>query len=151
MRIAIGSDHAGYELKTVVADHLRKLGHDVDDLGTHSPERCDYPPICASVGRKVAAGAADYGIVIGGSGQGEQISANKVNGIRAALCPDEYTARLARLHNDANVCSLGARVLAPEYATAVVDVFLSTTFEGDRHVARLAQIAEIEQEQRSGN
>ncbi|SRR5579875_630533 len=147
MRLAIGSDHAGFALKAIVTDHLRRTGHEVDDLGTYTPQVTDYPPYCAAVGRAVVAGRADAGIVIGGSGQGEQIAANKVRGVRAALCPDEYTARLARAHNDANVCSLGARVLAPEYALAVVDVFLATAFEGGRHVARLEQVSAIEEEE----
>jgi ribose 5-phosphate isomerase B len=111
MRVAIGSDHAGFRLKAVVAKHLVGAGHQVDDLGTDSEEPVDYPPFCAAVGRAVVRGNADAGIVIGGSGQGEQIAANKVHGVRAALCCDEYTARLARQHNDANVCSLGARIL----------------------------------------
>lgn len=150
MRVAIGSDHAGFELKGAVAAHLRRQGHDVQDLGTDSPAVVDYPPFCAAVGRAVTGGQADAGVVIGGSGQGEQIAANKVHGVRAALCPDEYTARLARAHNDANVCSLGARVLAPEYALAIVDVFLATAFEGGRHVARLEQVAAIEAEECAG-
>jgi ribose 5-phosphate isomerase B len=147
VRIAIGSDHAGFVLKSIVAEHLRDLGHHVEDVGTHSTEPTDYPLYCSAVARKVVKGAADLGIVIGGSGQGEQISANKVRGARAALCPDEYTARLARLHNDANVCALGARVLAPEYALAIVDTFLSESFEGGRHVARLQEIRAIEDEE----
>ncbi|MGH9065545.1 MAG: ribose 5-phosphate isomerase B [Acidimicrobiales bacterium] len=148
MRVAIGSDHAGFALKAAVSDHLRGGGHEVDDLGTHSPETVDYPPYCAAVGRAVVGGRADVGIVIGGSGQGEQIAANKVHGVRAALCPDDYTARLARAHNDANVCSLGARVVAEAYALEIVDVFLATTFEGGRHVARLEEISAIEAEER---
>lgn len=148
MRVAIGSDHAGFALKAVVIDHLRN-DHEVEDLGTYSPEVTDYPLWCAAVGRAVVGRRADVGIVLGGSGQGEQISANKVRGIRAALCPDEYTARLARAHNDANVCALGARVLAPEYALAIVDLFLATPFEGGRHVHRLAQIVGIEDEEAS--
>jgi ribose 5-phosphate isomerase B len=147
MRLAIASDHAGFALKGIVADHLLRAGHEVDDLGTYSAEVTDYPAYCAAVGRAVVAGRADAGIVIGGSGQGEQIAANKVHGVRAALCPDEYTARLARAHNDANVCSLGARVLAAEYALAVVDTFLATSFEGGRHVPRLEQVAAIEEEE----
>ncbi|MGH9103031.1 MAG: ribose 5-phosphate isomerase B [Acidimicrobiales bacterium] len=147
MRIAIGSDHAGFGLKGVVALHLVGLGHEPLDLGTHSEEPTDYPPICAAVARRVVEGAAELGIVIGGSGQGEQIAANKVRGARAALCPDEYTARLARRHNDANVCALGARVLAPEYALAVVDAFLAEAFEGGRHLHRLAQLGAIEEEE----
>ena len=147
MRVAIGSDHAGFRLKAVVADHLVEAGHRVDDLGTHSKEPVDYPPFCAAVGRAVVRGDAEAGIVIGGSGQGEQIAANKVHGVRAALCCDEYTARLARQHNDANVCSLGARILGDELALAIVDLFLATRFEGGRHVTRLAQVAAIERQE----
>jgi ribose 5-phosphate isomerase B len=147
MRVAIGSDHAGFRLKAVVAEHLAEAGHRVDDLGTDSPEPVDYPPFCAAVGRAVVRGDAEAGIVIGGSGQGEQIAANKVHGVRAALCCDEYTARLARQHNDANVCSLGARILGDELALAIIDLFLATRFEGGRHVARLEQVAAIEREE----
>jgi ribose 5-phosphate isomerase B len=147
MRVAIGSDHAGFRLKAVVAKHLAGAGHQVDDLGTGSEEPVDYPQFCAAVGRAVARGDADTGIVIGGSGQGEQIAANKVHGVRAALCCDEYTARLARQHNDANVCSLGARILGDELALAIVDLFLATEFAGGRHVARLEQVAAIEREE----
>jgi ribose 5-phosphate isomerase B len=147
MRVAIGSDHAGFRLKAVVAKHLVGAGHQVDDLGTDSEEPVDYPPFCAAVGRAVVRGNADAGIVIGGSGQGEQIAANKVHGVRAALCCDEYTARLARQHNDANVCSLGARILGDELALVIVDLFLATQFEGGRHVARLEQVAAIEREE----
>src|SRR5438876_9580821 len=116
MRIAIGSDHAGFRLKQSVIEHLEGAGHVVDDVGTDSEEPVDYPPFCAAAARAVVRGPADRGIVIGGSGQGEQIAANKVHGVRAALCHDEYTARLSRQHNDANVLSLGARVLATELA-----------------------------------
>ena len=147
MRIAIGSDHAGFALKETLAAHLRKSGHQVEDLGTHSPDPVGYPEYCAAVGRAVVSGRAEVGFVLGGSGQGEQIAANKVHGVRAALCPDEYTARLARSHNDANVCSLGARVVAAEYALAIAEVFLSTPFEGGRHLPRLEAIAAIENQE----
>jgi ribose 5-phosphate isomerase B len=147
VRVALGADHAGYQLKVAVAKHLIDSGHEISDLGTHSEESVDYPPICAAVGRAVVSGDADRGIVIGGSGQGEAIAANKVRGVRAALCLDEYTARFARLHNDANVLSLGGRILGETFALAVVDVFLSTEFEGGRHVRRLQQIGEIEDEE----
>ena len=147
MRIAVGADHAGYLLKTAVAKHLVDRGHDVLDLGTDSEERVDYPGFCAAVGRAVVSGDADLGIVMGGSGQGEAIAANKVHGVRAALCLDEYTARLAREHNDANVLAMGGRIVAETFACSIVDVFLSTDFEGDRHVARLRQIADIEREE----
>jgi ribose 5-phosphate isomerase B len=144
MRIAMGSDHAGYALKLTIAEHLTAAGHQVDDVGTYSPEPTDYPPFCAAAARRVVNGDADFGIVLGGSGQGEAIAANKVHGVRAALCHDEWTARLARAHNNANVLSLGARILAEEFALAIVDLFLATPFEGGRHVPRLEEIAAIE-------
>jgi ribose 5-phosphate isomerase B len=147
MRIAIGADHAGYPLKQYLVGVLKEWGHDVDDLGTHSEEPVDYPPICADVGRAVAAGRADRGIVLGGSGQGEQISANKVHGVRAALCNDLYTARLAREHNDANVLSMGARILAPALAEEITRLFLETAFGGGRHARRIKEIATIEAEE----
>jgi ribose 5-phosphate isomerase B len=147
VKIAIAADHAGYALKTAVVAHLEGTGHGVVDLGTHSEEPVDYPPLCAAAGRAVVAGQADYGIVLGGSGQGEQIAANKVHGVRAALCLDLFTARLARQHNDANVLSLGGRIVAPALACAIVDLFLATPFEGDRHRRRLDQIAAIEAEE----
>ena len=147
MRIALGADHAGYLLKIAVAKHLIDGGHETIDLGTNSEEPVDYPRFCAEVGRAVASGAADRGIVIGGSGQGEAMAANKVRGVRAALCLDEYTARFARLHNDANVLSLGGRILAETFALTIVDTFLTTEFEGGRHVPRLEQISRIEDEE----
>jgi ribose 5-phosphate isomerase B len=148
MRVVVASDHAGFHLKQVVAAHLRAGGHDVEDIGTFSDDPVDYPWFCATAARAVVSGSADRGVVLGGSGQGEALSANKVRGARAALCHDETTARLARLHNDANVLSLGARILAPELSLAIVDVFFSTEFEGGRHVARLAEVAAIEDEER---
>jgi ribose 5-phosphate isomerase B len=147
VRIAIGSDHAGYLLKQHLIGTLKELGHDVDDQGTHSEEPVDYPPICAGVARTVATGQADRGIVLGGSGQGEQIAANKVRGIRAALCNDLYTARLSRQHNDANVLSMGGRIVAFGLADEIVTLWLATEFEGGRHERRVAQIADIEGEQ----
>ncbi len=147
MRIVLGSDHAGYRLKKVLAAHLVAAGHDVDDVGTDSEEPVDYPPFCAGAARVVVQGGADLGIVLGGSGQGEAIAANKVHGVRAALCHDETTARLARNHNNANVLALGARFVAPELATTILDVFLTATFEGGRHVPRLDEIAAIESEE----
>jgi ribose 5-phosphate isomerase B len=148
VRIALGADHAGYPLKQFLIGALKDSGHDTDDLGTHSEEPTDYPPYCAAVGRAVVGGRADVGIVLGGSGQGEQISANKVRGVRAALCNDLYTARMARAHNDANVLSIGARIVAPQLAQEILQVFLATSFEGGRHQKRLDEIAEIEQEER---
>ena len=146
MRVTIGSDHAGYPLKAHLVAVLHAAGHDVIDLGTHSTQSVDYPPICAEVGRTVVRGDADRGIVLGGSGQGEQIAANKVHGVRAALCNDLYTAKMSRLHNDANVLSMGGRIVAPGLAEEILHVWLTTDFEGGRHTARLEQIAEIEKE-----
>ncbi len=147
MRIALASDHAGYPLKVEVAKHLEGAGHEVLDLGTDSEAPVDYPPFCAAAARAVVRGDARCGVVMGGSGQGEQISANKVHGVRAALCHDEFTARFARLHNDANVLALGARVLGVELALTILDVFITTGFEGGRHVPRLAEMAAIEAEE----
>lgn len=142
--IALGADHAGFELKEYLKAYLISNGAEVIDFGTDSDERVDYPWFCAHAGEAVRDGRARFGLVLGGSGQGEQISANKVHGVRAALCPDEYTARLARNHNDANVIAMGSRVVPPAYAEAILKVFLSAEFDGGRHEARLAQIAEIE-------
>lgn len=147
MRIAVGSDHAGFRLKQEIAEHLTEGGHEVVDLGTDSEESVDYPPICADVGRAVTSGRADFGIVMGGSGQGEQIAANKVRGVRAALCLDEFTARMARSHNDANVLALGGRIVAPAFALEIVDVFLQTGFDGGRHERRVKQLTDIEREE----
>src|SRR5436190_6219255 len=144
MRIAVGADHAGYLLKEHLKRTLQRLGHEVDDHGTASEEPVDYPPICAAVGRAVVAGRAERGVVIGGSGQGEQIAANKVHGVRAALCNDLYTARMSRQHNDANVLSIGARIVAAPLAREITGLWLSTEFEGGRHVPRLEEIAAIE-------
>ena len=146
MRIAIGADHAGYSLKQHLIGTLKSLGHDVDDHGTDSEESVDYPAICAGVGRAVAAGEADRGIVLGGSGQGEQIAANKVRGVRAALCNDLYTARLSREHNDANVLSMGGRIVGTGLADEIVTLWLTTDFEGGRHARRVQQIADLEGE-----
>jgi ribose 5-phosphate isomerase B len=146
VRIAIGSDHAGFDLKQHLVGFLATLGHDVDDQGTDSTESVDYPAICAGVGRTVRDGRADLGIVLGGSGQGEQLAANKVRGVRAALCNDLYTARMARQHNDANVLSIGARVVGVGLAEEIVTTFLSSQFEGGRHARRVAQLTELESE-----
>ncbi|MCP3934641.1 MAG: ribose 5-phosphate isomerase B [Actinomycetia bacterium] len=144
MHIAIGSDHAGFDLKQHIAEYLRSEGHKVADFGTDGPESCDYPPICAAVGKAVADDEADRGIVIGGSGQGEQIAANKVPGIRAALCHDLWMARMSRLHNDANVLSMGGRVITTFMAEEIVDLWLRTEFEGGRHQRRIDQLAQID-------
>ena len=146
MRIAFGSDHAGFELKSHLLTYLAASGHEMSDLGTDSTEPVDYPAFCAAVGRAVVAGEADWGIVIGGSGQGEQLAANKVRGVRAALCNDLYTARMARAHNDANVLSIGGRVVGISLAEEIVDLFATTEFEGGRHQRRIDQVMEIERQ-----
>lgn len=144
MRVAIGSDHAGFLLKEHLKGTLERLGHTVIDRGTDSEAPTDYPPICVAVGRDVVDGRADRGIVLGGSGQGEQIAANKVAGVRAALCNDLFTARLSREHNDANVLSMGGRIVAFGLADEILTLWLNTRFEGGRHQRRLDQIAAVE-------
>jgi len=146
MRIAIGADHAGFALKQHLIETIVRMGHDLDDRGTHSEEPVDYPAICAEVGRLVAEKRADRGIVVGGSGQGEQMAANKISGVRAALCNDLYTAELSRKHNDANVLALGGRIVAHGLADEIVRLWLSTAFEGGRHQRRIDQIAAIERD-----
>ena len=145
MRIAVGADHAGFLLKEHVKATLLRLGHNVDDHGTHSEEAVDYPPICIGVARAVVEGRADRGVVMGGSGQGEQIAANKVAGVRAALCNDLHTARLSRQHNDANVLSMGGRIVAFALADEIVALWLETPFDGGRHQRRIDQIRAAEE------
>ena len=147
MRITIGADHAGFFLKQHLVPFMQAMGHEVTDLGTHSTVSVDYPAICAAVGRAVRDGDADLGAVIGGSGQGEQLAANKVRGVRAALCNDLYTARLARAHNDANVLSIGGRVVGEGLAEEIVTLFLATSFEGGRHARRVEELMQIEREE----
>jgi ribose 5-phosphate isomerase B len=147
VRITLASDHAGFRLKAFLVDHLKEQGHEVTDLGTDSEAPVDYPPLCAAAARAVVGGDADVGIVLGGSGQGEAMAANKVHGARAALCHDELTARLARQHNDANLLSLGGRLVTETVAKAILAVFLTTPFEGGRHVPRLEQLRSIEEEE----
>ncbi len=143
-RIAIGADHAGFELKQHLMAMLVEAGHDVEDHGTESPHPVDYPAFCAAVGRSVRDGRVGVGIVLGGSGQGEQLAANKVRGVRAALCNCLYTARLARAHNDANVLSVGARIVGTGLAEEIVTTFLTTPFEGGRHARRVDQLMQLE-------
>jgi ribose 5-phosphate isomerase B len=144
MRIAIGADHAGFPLKQHLVATLARLGHAIDDRGTHSDAAVDYPPICADVARLVTSGSVDRGIIIGGSGQGEQMAANKVRGARAALCNDLYTARMSRAHNDANVLTIGGRIVAFGLADEIVALWLETPFDGGRHQRRIEQIAGLE-------
>ena len=147
MRIAIGADHAGFALKDHLVATLRRLGHEVDDRGTFTNQPVDYPPICADVARTVAAGRADRGIVLGGTGQGEQMAATKIRGVRAALCNDLYTARMSREHNDANVLAMGGRIVAFSLADEIAMLWLATPFEAGRHQRRIDQIRELETEE----
>lgn len=142
--IAIGSDHGGYALKQEIMKHLSTLGLEYRDLGTHSEESCDYPIYGEAVGRAVASGEYERGIIICGTGIGISIAANKVKGVRAALCGDCYSAEYTRRHNDANILALGARVTGSGLALKIVDTFLSTEFESGRHARRVAMIADIE-------
>ncbi|MEP7763276.1 ribose-5-phosphate isomerase [Sanguibacter sp. 25GB23B1] len=146
MRVHIASDHAGFELKTFLVDHLREGGHDVVDHGAHGFDaQDDYPSFCFAAGEAVVAEPGSLGVVIGGSGNGEQIAANKVTGVRAALAWNLDTARLGRQHNDANVVSIGARQHTPEEAASFVDAFLAEPFSGDaRHQRRIDQLATYE-------
>jgi ribose 5-phosphate isomerase B len=144
MRISIGSDHAGFPLKQHLIEVLRDAGHEVFDHGTSSTEPVDYPGYCAAAARSVARGEADFGVVVGGSGQGEQLAANSVAGVRAALCNDLYTARMARAHNDANVLSMGARVVGEGLADEILELFLTTPFDGGRHLGRVDQLSALD-------
>lgn len=143
-KVAIGSDHAGYELKNLVADHLSARGMEVLDVGTHSTERVDYPDFGAAVGRAVVSGDADLGIAICGSGIGICMAANKVKGVRAATVHDATSARLTREHNDANVICLGERLVGPQVALDAVDAWLDADFEGGRHASRVAKLDELD-------
>jgi ribose 5-phosphate isomerase B len=149
VRISIGSDHAGFPLKQHIIGVLQEWGHEVIDCGTDSEATVDYPAFCAAAARAVVRGEADRGIVLGGSGQGEQLAANKVRGARAALCNDLFTARLSRAHNNANVLSMGGRIVAFGLADEILKVWLDTEFEGGRHEVRLQQLAAIEEEERN--
>jgi ribose 5-phosphate isomerase B len=144
----MGCDHAGYPLKEALKSFLEREGHEVVDVGTHSEEPVDYPAISADAARQVVEGRADRAIVVGGSGQGEQMAANKVRGVRAALCNDLYVAELSRRHNDANVLTMGGRIVAPTLAEAIVRLWLDTPFDGGRHERRVRQIGEIERGER---
>jgi len=140
MKIGIGSDHAGFEYKQKIIEHLRALGHDVRDFGTDSDAPVDYPLFIRPVAEAVAKGDCERGIVLGGSGNGEAITANRVKGIRCALCWNLESARLGRQHNDANMISLGQRMVPLATALGIVDVWLSTPFEGGRHQHRIELI-----------
>ena len=142
MKIAIGSDHAGFQYKERIKEFLRTLGHDVTDFGTDSEEPVDYPLFCRPVALAVARGDVDRGIVLGGSGNGEAMTANRVRGVRCALCWNTESARLGRVHNDANVISLGQRMMSEVEALEIVRVWLNTEFEGGRHIRRIQMLDE---------
>jgi ribose 5-phosphate isomerase B len=145
MRVAIGADHAGFELKRDLAGHVAQQGHEVTDLGTHSTAPVDYPDTAEAIATSVRNGQADRGIIVCGSGAGVAVAASKFPGIRAAVCHDTYTARQAVEHDDVNVLCLGARVIGPALARTLVDTFLAATFSGEeRHLRRLAKIDAIE-------
>jgi len=144
MKIALGSDHGGFQLKETVKAWLLDKGHEVADKGTFDEKSCDYPDYGEAVARDVAAGNADKGILVCGTGIGISISANKVAGIRAAVCGDTFSARMSRLHNDANILALGQRVTGPGLALDIAEIWLSTDFEGGRHQNRIDKIARIE-------
>jgi ribose 5-phosphate isomerase B len=144
VRIAIAADHNGVVLKARLIGVLRAQGHEVDDRGSGDHEVVDYPPLCEDVCRRVVAGTADRGIVVGGSGQGEVIACNKIRGIRACLCPDVWHAEISRGNNDANVLVLGAKVIDPALAEQVLDTWLTTPFKGAEHARRVAMIETLE-------
>lgn len=143
MRVAIASDHAGYRYKSLIAGHLRDLGHEVVDFGTSSADSVDYPDFVRLAAAAVASGDCERGVVLGGSGNGEAMAANRYRGVRCALCWNEESARLARAHNDANMISLGERMLEEGAVIRIVDVWLSTPFEAGRHVARIRKLDEL--------
>ena len=148
MKVSIGSDHAGFPLKSLIADALRGEGHAVTDVGAWSEDSSDYPDFAASVARAVAAGQAERGVLVCGTGVGMSIAANRVHGVRAAAVSEPVSARLSREHNDANVVCLGARIVGPEVALDIVRAFLSASFSGgERHVRRIAKIAALERGQ----
>ena len=147
--IAIASDHGGFELKNEIIKHLEAKGYTLKDFGTYTTDSCDYPIYGEAAARAVASGECEKGIIICGTGIGISISANKVKGIRAALCGDCYSAEYTRLHNDANILALGARTTGSGLALKIVDTFLSTEFEGGRHARRVALISEIEDKERA--
>lgn len=140
MKVVVGSDHAGLELKRALSEHLRSKGHDLEDVGTDGPASCDYPDFAQAVARLVASGEADRGILVCGTGQGMAIAANKVPGVRAGCVSDTFSARMIAAHNDARVLCLGQRVVGQGLAVEIVEAWLGTTFEGGRHAARVAKI-----------
>jgi ribose 5-phosphate isomerase B len=142
-KIAIASDHAGYPLKEMLKTHLKSKGYELLDFGTDGTDPVDYPDYIYPAAKRVAAGQTDFGIVIGGSGNGEAIVANKVRGVRCALCWNVHSARLARQHNDANMISIGARMVNVQAALSIVDAWLKAVFEGGRHIRRIEKIESV--------
>lgn len=149
MKIAIGNDHVALEMKKHIVEYLEKMGHEVINFGTDSDERCDYPIYGKKVAEAVASGQVDCGVLICGTGVGISLAANKVPGIRAAVCSEPYTARLAKQHNNANIIAFGARVIGEATAEMIVEEYLKAEYEGGRHQKRLDMIAEIEKEKRN--
>ena len=145
MKIGIGNDHSALELKAEIIEHLKELGHEVVDYGTYTTDSCDYPVYGEKVGRAVVAGEVEQGIIICGTGLGISLAANKVKGVRAAVCSEPYTAKMARMHNNCNVLAFGARVVGAELAKMIVDTWLATDFEGGRHERRVNLINEIDE------
>ncbi|MBQ9978708.1 MAG: ribose 5-phosphate isomerase B [Clostridia bacterium] len=143
-KIILGADHGGYELKNTVKAHLLSLGYEVTDVGTDSAQSCDYPIFASRLCKKIQSGEAELGILVCGTGIGMSMAANKHRGIRAACCSDTFSARLTRLHNDANVLCIGARVVGAGLAIDLVEAFINAEFEGDRHIKRLSLIEDIE-------
>lgn len=148
MRIGIGNDHAAVELKNIIKAHLESQGHEVVNYGTDTNDSCDYPAYGEMVGNAVVSGEVEYGILICGTGVGISIAANKVNGVRAVVCSEPYTAKLSKMHNNSNILAFGARVIGSEMAKLIVDEWLNTEYEGGRHQRRVDMISAIEEKQK---
>jgi ribose 5-phosphate isomerase B len=148
MKIGIGNDHVGYEMKQEIIDHLKERGYEVVDYGAYSSERCNYPVYGEKVANAIVNGEVDLGVLICGTGVGISLAANKVKGIRACVCSEPYTAKLSRMHNNAQIIAFGARVIGPELAMMIVDEFLNAEFQGGRHAERVGLITEIEDRQK---
>ena len=149
MKIAMGNDHSAIELKNIIKEFVESKGYEVIDFGTNTPESCDYPVYGEKVARAVAAGEVEQGILICGTGLGISLAANKVKGIRAAVCSEPYTAKMARAHNDCNILAFGARVVGAELAKMIVETWLDTEFEGGRHQRRVDMIMAIEEKEQA--
>lgn len=145
MKIAIGCDHTAIDLKETIKKHLQDMGHEVEDVGTYSKESCDYPLYGFKVANKIINGEAERGVLICGTGVGISLAANKVKGIRAVVCSEPYTAKMARMHNNAQIVAMGARVVSDGLATDIVDAFMNAEFEGGRHQRRVDILSRIEE------